>query len=73
MVVLHGAIVLKRMYVGGATDSRTAKSATAEMSDGRHVQCKVMAGTNNVGVEFSQELHIREGEKLRLLFRSELT
>jgi hypothetical protein len=73
MVVLHGAIVLKRMYVGGATDSRTAKSATAEMSYGRHVQCKVMAGTNNVGVEFSQELHIREGEKLRLSFRSELT
>lgn len=71
--VLHGAIVLKRMFAGSAADLATAQSATVYMPDGKRVECKVLTGTNTVGAEFSQELHIREGETLRVSFRSELT
>jgi hypothetical protein len=67
--VLHGTIVLKRMFIGSSVDSRTVKSATVEISDGKQVQCTVLAGTNTIGAQFSQELHIREGEKLRLSIR----
>ena len=69
--VLHGSIVLKRMFIGRVADSGSVNSAAVEMPDGQHIQCTVLAGTDSVGVQLPQELHIREGERLRVSFKSQ--
>jgi len=70
--VLNGAIVLKRMFVGNAADLGTATSVTVEMSDRKLVHCKVLDDKSTVGAEFSQELYIQEGDKLRITFKADL-